>query len=315
MLHEIFGQKKSVHATAVFESSTSSSTVIIQTLDRMQEPNEDSVESEVIEEYLVDDGSDINELRPVTQSNANVSRSTVASKPIRLGKSQQKRLIPPKHRKIVTPGTSSQFSNLESESGFDAYGSDNPYNTQYLPETGSQLIDLPSSQDGEASNTRSTISTVSDRNSSHHTSIVPPRFRSYVHGDLRTDAPRPSSTGLSSNDNSSRSNSPVISVAADDDGIVIEADSRRSIYQPRKRRAGGSLPAIMELQEKRLKIEEDKASNEIEIKKLELEQQFKVKQLEIESQERIAMAKIQMENDMMERVKKYELNLNAEHRE
>lgn len=124
-----------------------------------------------------------------------------------------------------------------------------------------------------------------------------------------------------------------IEVVVDDVLLGNTSEQSRATKQTeknmRKRRDGGSLATLIDLQEKRLRIEEGKiekqvelerhsqeiqmirAKNEVELKKLELEHQLKVKQMELESEERIAMAKLKMENDLLERLRKYEFNSNS----
>lgn len=90
-----------------------------------------------------------------------------------------------------------------------------------------------------------------------------------------------------------------------------EANHLRS---QRKRRCGqgGSLSTLVELQEKRIKLEETKVANDVELKKLEMEQNLKIREMELQSQERIEMARIRAEYEVTERIKRYELQLNAE---
>lgn len=85
----------------------------------------------------------------------------------------------------------------------------------------------------------------------------------------------------------------------------------------RKRRnnQGGSLAMMVELQEKRLKLEEQRLENENSLKKAELDNNLTLKKMELESKERIELARIKAEFDMAERVKKYELELNLRHAE
>ncbi|XP_055527699.1 uncharacterized protein LOC129720268 [Wyeomyia smithii] len=91
----------------------------------------------------------------------------------------------------------------------------------------------------------------------------------------------------------------------------------------------GSISLLVDIQEKKLKFEETKwnkqihmeeerlqlakvqAENEVELKKLELSHQLEIRKLELEKEERLATAKMNLDMEYMERIKKYELHLKA----
>lgn len=168
-LHDIFGQKRSVHATSVIDSSLQSSN--------------DMIDEFLEEEYLIDDDSDINELR--VNSTAAISLSSQPS--------------------FVQPGPSR---------------------------------------------------------------IVPPKFRSYTSSQLSM------SRGVSLNE-ITHSNSVLNDITGSSTNEIDmttedatgDVEIQRSSSQPKRKRANGSLHVIMELQEKRLKLEEDKISKQFEIEK------------------------------------------------
>lgn len=108
-------------------------------------------------------------------------------------------------------------------------------------------------------------------------------------------------------------NNPVELIAPDIFDISSGSETEQ-FRNHRKRRGGqgGSISALVDMQEKRMKLEETKISNEAELKKLEMANNLKVREMELQSKERIELARIKAEFEMTERLKKYELQLNAE---
>lgn len=171
MLHEIFGQKKSVNPTSVVDSNIQNSNTIIESIQVVQQSSDDFESYEVLDDYSTFDQSNSNEVQLPTSGSHNVPATTV---------------IPPIYRSFVL--NSSQSSSVS-----------------------------PTIQSNERSNLQG------------------------------------STTGSSSG-----ATSPIIP--------LDETNNEPEIYRnSRKKRASGSLPALMEIQTKRLKLEEEKITKQFEI--------------------------------------------------
>lgn len=100
------------------------------------------------------------------------------------------------------------------------------------------------------------------------------------------------------------------------DDVESTSGGTESRSQTRKRSnrssAGGSLATLIDLQEKRIKLEETKYEKEVDLKKMELNNDLKIRELELQSKERIEMARIKAECETNERVKRYEIELKAQ---
>lgn len=107
--------------------------------------------------------------------------------------------------------------------------------------------------------------------------------------------------------------------ANDEGGSVIGGFSdilsggREERGNVRKRRANqsGAIGTLVELQEKRIKLEEVRMEQEMDIKRMEMEQKMKIREMEVKSNERVELARIKAEFDMKERLKMFEMQMNV----
>lgn len=114
------------------------------------------------------------------------------------------------------------------------------------------------------------------------------------------------STRVSENDNDEVPNaggsfSDVLSGGRDD----------RSNVRKRRVNQSGSLATLVDLQEKRIKLEEVKMEQEADLRKMEIEQKIKIREMEIKSNETIELARIKAEYEMKEKIKMFELQMNV----